>query len=123
MTITLGNSTLCAGQTRNSLGNPVGPEGLVIADSPGVIERTYVGASRIHPEHVGADACAVSFKVTRVFGSVADALAYATSTIFSEDVAGSLKFDNVERIANAAVTQRTAAVSGCAVAVSYTIRG
>ena len=123
MTIELGDTTLCAGQARNSTGSPVGPDGLTISDSPGVMSRQYVGADRVAPEHVGCDSCIVSFKVVRVFGRVADALAYATHGVFQEDVEGALKFDGTTRLSRAAVKSRVVVHNGCAVAVSYTIEG
>ena len=42
---------------------------------------------------------------------------------YPKDSAGALKFDDQTVFANAAVTQRTAAVVGCTVAVNYSITG
>ena len=123
MTITLGSSTLVAGQGRYSDGSPTGPENFTLSDAPGVEERRLVGADRVRPEHVGADSATVSFRAVRIFATPAAALTYATSTIFSEATEGALKFDSATILANAAVVQRSLALTGCAVAISYTIRG
>ena len=39
MTITLGSTTLCAGQTRNNTGDPVGPRDIRDTEAPGVVIR------------------------------------------------------------------------------------
>lgn len=123
MTITLGNTTLCAGQARNTTGSPVGPNDLRMQLAPGVAIREYVGADRVQGEHVRCDSGSVSFGVTRTFATPEAALAYISGAFLSEDSAGALKFDDQTVFANAAVTQRTAAVVGCTVAVNYSITG
>lgn len=123
MTIKLGDTTLCAGQTRNSTGSPVGPSNLRMQLSPGVALREYVGADRVLGEHVRCDSGSVSFGVTRTFATEADALAYVKGGFLAEASAGALKFDDATVFANAAVTQRTAALVGCTVAVEYSITG
>lgn len=123
MTIAIGQTTLCAGDTRNTTGDPVGPGNLSIADSPGVIKREYVGAARIKCERVLCDSGSVTFTVSRVFASVADAVTYIGSTMLAEEVAGPLKFDGNVIFSDAAVTSRRASQVGCAVAVQYTIEG
>ena len=116
-------TTLCHGQTRNSAGNPVGPANLRMSLAPGVAVREYVGADRVAGEHVRCDKGTLTFDVERVFGSVADALAYVRGAFLSENSEGTLKFDSSTVFSNAAVTSRSVAVVGCAVAVSYTIEG
>lgn len=129
MTITLTSSdlttttTLCAGQSRNSSGSPVGPANLRVSLTPGVVVREYVGADRVAGEHIKCDRGVVTFDVERIFPTVAKALAYASSTFLSELSEGSLAFDGSTVFENAAVTSRSVAVVGCAVAVSYTIEG
>ena len=124
MTITLGNTTLCAGQARNSTGSPVGPNDLRMQLAPGVAIREYVGADRVQPEHVRCDSGTLTFGVTRTFADVAAALAYISGTFLSEASEGQLKFDNTNVFgAKSVVTQRVAAHVGCTVAVNYTIQG
>lgn len=123
MTITLGSSTLCAGQTRNSLGNPVGPANLRLTDQPGVVKHDYVGADRTTPEHIQCDHGTLTFDVTRVFADVASALAYIASGYRSEAREGALKFDNTTVFSKAAVTNCILAHVGTAVSISYTIEG
>lgn len=123
MTITLGNTTLVAGLTRNNLGNPVGPSNFRMTDAPGVVRREYVGADRIRPEHVKCDAGTINFDVTRTFASEADALSYIAGAFLTEASEGELKLDNTTVFAHAAVTSRSIAHKGCSVAISYTIEG
>ena len=126
MTITLGNTTLCAGQTRNSTGSPVGPSDLRMQLAPGVAVREYVGADRVRPEHVRSDSGSVTFGVTRTFVTVAAALAYLKGDFISEASEGQLKFDDTDVFGanhKSVVTQRTAALVGCTVAISYSITG
>ena len=96
MTITLGNTTLCAGQARNSTGSPVGPRDLRMQLAPGVAIREYVGADRVQPEHVRSDSGSVTFGVTRTFATVDAALAYLKGDFISEPSEGQLKFDNAD---------------------------
>lgn len=129
MTITLGNTTLCAGQARvtgtpiGNVGDPVGPSDLRMQLAPGVAVREYVGADRVQPEHVRCDSGSVSFGVTRTFATPEAALAYISGAFLNENSAGALAFGDTTVFANAAVTQRTAAVVGCTVAVNYSITG
>ncbi len=126
MTITLGSTTLCAGQTRNSSGNPVGPNNLRMQLSPGVAVREYVGADRVEPEHVRCDSGSVTFGVTRTYADMATALAYLAGDFLSEAKEGQLKFDNTNIFGeghNSVVVQRTAALVGCTVAINYSITG
>lgn len=123
MTISIGSTTLVAGQSRNSTGSPVGPENLTFSEAFGVIEREYIGADRVKPEHVRCDLGTCSFSATRTFGSVDDALAYISSTIFSEDKSGALKFNSTTVFSNAAIKTRNVSQVGCTVKISYTIEG
>lgn len=123
MTITLGNTTLCAGQARNSTGSPVGPRDIKDAETPGVVLREYVGADRVAGDRVRCDHGVVTFGVTRTYGSVADATAYALTGHRSEDTVGALKYDDTTIFENAAVTSRSIAQIGCTVVVNYTIEG
>ena len=132
MTITLTNTvdgspvvtTLVAGQSRNSTGDPVGPSDLRMAVTPGVAVREYVGADRVQPEHVRCDSGSVSFGVTRTFATEALALAYIATTIHGEASEGQLKFDSTNVFgAKSVVTQRVAALVGRTVHVNYTIQG
>jgi len=123
MTITLGSSTLCDGQTRSSNGSATGPANLTLALAPGVVIREYIGADHVQGEHVKCGHGTVSFSVERIFATPADALAYVRGAFLSEASEGELKFEDATVFANAAVTARQAAVVGCAVAVNYTIEG
>ena len=134
MTITLTNTvnnsdvvtTLCAGDTRNSNGDPVGPQNLRMAETPGAVLREYVGADRVEGEHVRCDSGSVSFGVTRTFATEAAALAYVSGAYLAEPKKGVLKFGNAAVFGAghvSVVTQRTMALVGCTVAVNYTIQG
>lgn len=123
MTITIGQTTLCDGQTRSSNGSATGPASLTLALVPGVVLREYIGADHVQGEHVKCDHGTVSFSVERIFATPADALAYVRGAFLAEDSEGAFKFDDDTVFDNAAVTARQAAVVGCAVAVNYTIEG
>lgn len=123
MNITLGDTVLVAGQTRSSGGSPVGPANLRMALAPGVVLREYVGADRVQGEHVGCDHGTVSFDAERIFATPEAALAYVRGAFLAEASEGALRFGGGVVFAQAAVTSRTCAVVGCAVAVSYTIEG
>lgn len=135
MTITLVNSsvspaattTLVDGQSRlvgtGNWGKGIGPANLRMNLAPGVVLREYVGADRVQGEHVKCDHGTISFDIERIFETPAAALAYIKGEFLSEQSEGALKFDNDTVFAQAAVTNRLAAVVGCAVAVSYTIEG
>lgn len=124
MTITLGSTTLCAGDARNSTGSPVGPRDLRIQLTPGVAIREFVGADRIQPEHVRCDSGSVTFGVTRTYATEALALAYAMGDFITEAKEGQLKFGSTNIFGSkSVVTQRTLAVVGRTVAVNYSITG
>lgn len=123
MIITLGSTTLCAGQTRNNTGDPVGPRDIRDTEAPGVVIREYVGADRVVGDRVGCDHGTITFGVTRTFSSVALATAYALVGHRAEDTVGPLKYDNTVIFENAAVTSRSIAQVGCTVVVNYTIEG
>ena len=124
MTIKLGSYVLCAGDTRNSAGDPVGPSDLRMQLAPGVAVREYVGADRVQGEHVRCDSGSLTFGVARTYATPADALAYAAGAFLAEPSEGQLKFDDVAVFGpKSVVTQRTAAMVGCTVAVNYSITG
>ena len=123
MQITIGSTVLCASQTRNSTGQPVGPSNFRASDAPGIVKHDYVGADRTRPEHIKCDSGTVTFDVNRTFATVEEAVAYACVGIRSEAVEGELKIGNSVIFAHAAVTSRSVAQVGCTVAVSYTIEG
>lgn len=123
MNITLGDTVLVASQTRSSDGSPVGPANLRMSLAPGVAMREYVGADRVAGEHIRCDRGTVSFDAERIFASPEAALAYVRGAFLAEDSAGALKFGGETVFARAAVTSRSVAVVGCAVAVSYVIEG
>jgi len=135
MTITLVNSsvtpsvttTLVDGQERlvgsGNWGKGIGPDNLRMTLAPGVVLREYVGADRVQGEHIKCDHGTITFDVERIFDTPDSALAYVRGNFLSEQSEGELKFDNDSVFAQAAVTNRTVAVVGCAVAVSYTIEG
>ena len=124
MTITLGSTTLCAGDQRNTTGSPVGPNNFRMHIAPGVAVREFVGADRIQPEHIRCDSGSVTFGVTRTYATEALALAYAASDFITEAKEGQLKFNSTNIFgAKSVVTERTLAVVGRTVAVNYTIQG
>lgn len=123
MEIKIGNTILCAGTVRNSNGEPVGPDGLTVAEVPGIAKRDYIGADRTVPEHVKCNHGTVSFSVTRIFPSVDAALDYALGGIYEEDVEGTFTCGGRTVFEHAAVTNRQVSHVGCAVAVAYTIEG
>lgn len=124
MTITIGSTTLCHGQTRSTAGDAVGPDGLEIEDVPGVAVYELIGADRIAPEHVKCDAGTVSFSVTRTFADVPAALAYFEEGLLEEAAEGQLKFGTANVFGpKSVVTRRRAKLVGCSVIVSYNIQG
>lgn len=127
MTITLVNgnttTTLCAGQTRNATGSPIGPEDFRGSDAPGVVTHDFIGAAREVPELIRCNHGTISFGVTRTFADVEAATAYMATSFWTEGSAGALKFDNTQVFANACVTSRTYAWVGNTVKVNYTIEG
>lgn len=121
---TTGNLTeLVSTQARNNTGSPVGPDKLRIADTPGIVKREYIGKDRIEPEDVKVHSGVCTFDVHREFASVDDALEYVGSTMLNERTEGEFKIGNNVVFAKAAVTNRTAALVGCTVAISYTVEG
>ena len=123
MTISIGNTQLCAGQSRNSTGSPVGPEDLRGADTPGVVTHDFIGAEREHPELIRCNHGSISFGVTRTFADVAAAAAYMATTFWSEGSSGELRFDGTTVFDAACVTSRTYAWVGTTVRINYTIEG
>lgn len=135
MTITLASpsappaaaTTLVDGQSRlvgaGKWGKAIGPANLRLSLAPGVVLREYVGADRVQGEHVRCDHGTASFDVERIFETPEDALAYVRGAFLSEASEGALRFGDDVVFAQAAVTSRSCAVVGCAVAVSYTIEG
>ena len=129
MKITLGTTDLVEQQDRDDDGKAVGPQNLRLQLSPGVAVREFVGADRVKPEHVRSDSGSVTFGVTRTFATAALALKYIREKLVggqqtSEPSEGQLKFDDVAVFGpKSVVTQRTAALVGCTVAVNYSITG
>ena len=123
MLIKIGDTVLCHGDTRTQDGDAIGPRDLRITDSPGVVKREYIGETRIRPEDVRVHSGTVTFSVERIFATTAAATEYALVTLLAEETEGAFTCGGNEVFANAAVTNRTAAQVGCAVAVSYTIEG
>ena len=126
MTIKLGTYALCEGDMRDSTGKPVGPNNLRMQLAPGVAVREYVGADRVQPEHVRCDSGSLTFGVTRTFATVAAALTYLKGAFLTEPSEGQLTFDDTDVFGanhKSVVTQRTAALVGCTVAVNYSITG
>ena len=127
MKITIGKAgnltELVATQARNNTGSPVGPDKLRIADTPGVVKREFIGKDRIEPEDVKVHSGVCTFDVHREFASVEDALGYVGSTMLNELTEGEFKIGDNVVFAKAAVTNRTAALVGCTVAISYTVEG
>lgn len=123
MQIKIGNTVICHGDVRNQSGDAIGPKDLRINDAPGVVKREYIGETRIKPEDVRVHSGTVTFSVERIFATPAAATAYALVTLLNEETEGALTCGDSEVFAHAAVTNRTAAQVGCAVAVSYTIEG
>ena len=127
MTITLGSTTLVAGQSRNSTGDPVGPSDLRMAVTPGVAMREYVGADRVEGEWVKCDSGVLTFGVTRIFDTPAHAAAFALTGFGSEPREGALTAteggSTVTIFAKCVITARESAQVGCAVATQYTIEG
>ena len=131
MTITLVNgtgssavtTTLCAGRTRNNTGSPIGPEGLIGSDEPGVVTHDYIGAEREVPELIRCNHGMISFGVTRTFADVDAAEAYIAGPFWTEGSSGALYYDNTKVLDNACVKSRHHALVGCTVKINYTIEG
>lgn len=120
---------LCAGSTRNagSSPSPMGPENVNRSERPGAAIREYVGADRIHGERVKCDSGVLSFGVTRIFDSAANAAAFALTGFGTEPREGALTAevgsDTVTIFAHCVITSRETAQVGVAVHTRYTIEG
>ena len=114
---------LCSDASRSSDGAPCGPNGLQIAEAPGVEMRELIGADRVAPERTGCDHGTMSFGVTRTFATPSAAADYALSGHLSEPVAGTLKNGQTTIWTRVAVTSRRIAQVGCTVSINYTIEG
>lgn len=123
MTITLGATTLCAGQTRSVNGAPVGPENFALSEAFGTVVHECVGAARVLAENSRPDAGTCSFGVTRTFPTVDAAVAYACGSIYGEATSGALKFGSLTVFARAALRNRSVSLVGCSVKVRYEITG
>ena len=123
MTISLGSTVLCSDSARSGDGAPVGPSNIRISDRPGVRLFACIGAERVKPSAVDCRSCSISFDATRIFASVAEATSWCLKGYLSEPTEGALVIDGETILADAAVTARAMAQSGCAVSVSYTIEG
>ena len=100
-------------------------------DEPADIPYCQLFASYSMPSgwYMWSDSGSITFGVTRTFASAADALSYIRTRLIggqqtSEPSEGQLKFDDVAVFGpKSVVTQRTAALVGCTVAVNYSITG
>ena len=121
---TTGNLTeLVSTQARNNTGLPVGPDKLRLNDTPGIVKREYIGKDRIEPEDVKVHSGVCTFDVHREFATVNDALAYISGDFLNEVSEGEFKIGNNVVFAKAGVSNRTVALVGCTVAISYTVEG
>lgn len=128
MKITIGDYELVSTQARNDDGSPVGPDKLKIVDNPGIVKREFVGKTRIEPEDIRVHSGVCTFDVHREFDTVGEALEYSLVTLLNEPTEGALTVidddgNENEVFAKACVSNRTSALIGCTVAVSYTIEG
>ena len=118
---------LCAGDTRNSTGSPMGPQNVRRAEKPGAVMREYVGADRVDAEWVQCDSGVLSFGVTRIFATEALAAAFALTGFGTEPREGSLTAtigeSTVTIFSHCTITSRETAQVGVAVATHYTIEG
>ena len=132
MTITLTPAAgtacvLCAGDARNSTGNPMGPQDVRRDEKPGATMREYVGADRVAGEWVKCDSGALSFGVTRIFATEALAAAFALTGFGTEPREGALTAtvggSTLTLFAKCVITSRESAQVGVAVHTRYTIEG
>lgn len=134
MTITLTPATgtacvLCEGDARNSGSSPspMGPQDIRRAEKPGAAMREYVGADRVEGEWVKCDSGVLSFAVTRIFDTPANAAAFALTGFVDEPREGALTAteggSTVTIFAKCVITSRESAQVGVAVHTRYTIEG
>ena len=128
MRILLGSTFLCGsaeldGDVRNSTGVPMGPQNVRVQENPGAVLREYVGADRVEGERVRCDSGTVSFGTTRIFGTEAEATAWAMTGHRAEAVEGALVVDGETVYRKAVVTSKQVSQVGVAVATQYTIQG
>jgi len=118
---------LCAGDARNSTGQPMGPQNVRRTERPGAALREYVGADRVEGEWVKCDAGTLTFGVTRIFPSEAAAAAFALTGFGSEPRDGVLTAtqdgQTVDLFTKCVVTGRESSQVGVAVYTQYTIEG
>lgn len=127
MTITLtpaGGSayTLCAGDARATDGTPSGPIDLYGGKQPGTIDREYIGAAGMEPEHIGCDRATLAFGVIRTFETAALASAAAVALKVGVPATGQLKIDDASYMAQARCTFTFGQV-GCTLSVKYNLEG
>ena len=128
MRIQLGSTYLCGsaeldGDVRNSTGVPMGPRNVSVQENPGAVIREYVGADRVEGERVRCDSGTLSFGTTRIFGTEAEATAWAMTGHRAESVEGALVVDGETVYRKAVVTSKQVSQGGVAVSTPYTIQG
>ena len=124
MQLKIGDTVLSAGDSRPSTpGTPFGVSGITVSENPGVEVREFVGADRVFGELVLCNHGVVSFRTTRIFASVGDAVAWAMSGHRGEPAAGKLVYGGNTVFENAVVTSKRLSHVGVAVITQYTIEG
>ena len=123
MQIKLNGVTLCAGGAGGAEGDPVGPEGINIRLSPGTENYEYLNADGIEAEHVGCDSCAVSFGVTRTYGTVAQAQTVAIGMKAAAPRQGALEIDGAALLAKATLRDLDIRQIGCSLVMRYSVEG
>lgn len=125
ITLTIGGTaaTLCHGPARSTAGNAVGPEGLSLRRSPGILQRTYIGDADARNEHPGGDTVNGSFSVTRIYSSRDAADAGAAGLCAAAVGPGTLAFGSYLTLYSAVLTDIGITQRGRSVRATYAFTG
>ena len=114
--------TLCAGDTRDTAGASSGPIDLAGGKVPGTVDREYVDAVGVEPEHIGCDRVTLSFGVVRTFTTPALASAAAVALKAGVPPVGEVKIDDSSYMAAARCTYTFGQV-GCTLSIKFQLEG
>jgi len=114
--------TLCAGEARATDGSASGPIDLYGGKQPGTVDREYIGAAGMEPEHIGCDRVSLSFGVIRTFTTAALASAAAVALKTGVPAVGALKIDSATYMTLARCTFSFGQV-GCTLSIKYNLEG
>lgn len=114
--------TLCDGDERTTAGASVGPEQLSGGKVPGTVDREYIAAEGVEPEAIGVNRVVLSFRVTRTYAKVADAVTAAAALKSGVPAVGAVAMDSQPYMAHARCSYTYGQV-GCTLVINYQLEG